>query len=68
MLYYKIDVLEELKKNGHSSYSLFREGLIGNAAIQKFRDGVIVSANVLEVVCRLTHLQPGDIIGYKECK
>lgn len=66
MLYYKIDVLEELKKNGHTSYSLIKDGLIGNSGIQKFRDGEMVSTNILDVVCRLTNKQPGDIIGYRE--
>lgn len=65
MLYYKIDVLEELKKNGYSSYRIMKGKIFGMTTVQKLRSGEMVSANVLESICRLTNLQPGDIIGYK---
>lgn len=65
MIYYKIDVLEALKDNGYSTYRIMKEKLIGMNAVQKFRTGEMVSTNVLDTVCRLTNLQPADIIGYK---
>ena len=43
MLRYKIDVLEELKNKGYSSYKLRKEKLMGEAQIQKIRDNELVS-------------------------
>lgn len=65
MLYYKIDVLEELKKNGYSSYRIKNEKIFAMTTLQRLRENQIVSASVLDDICRLTNLQPADIIGYK---
>ncbi|WP_295091918.1 helix-turn-helix domain-containing protein [Ruminococcus sp.] len=64
-IYYKIDVLAALKEKGYSSYKLRQEKIFGERIIQKIREGEIVNANNLAILCRLLECQPADIIGYK---
>lgn len=66
MLRYKIDVLEELKNKGYSSYKLRKEKLRGEAQIQKIRDNELVSKETLNTICKLLNCQPGDILEYVE--
>ena len=64
MLRYKINVLEELKQKGYTSYTLRKEKLLGESTIQKLRSGLSVSWENLEVLCRLLDCNIGDIIEY----
>lgn len=64
MLKYKRDILQELKKQGFSSYVLTRRGLFGNADIQKMRGGIVSGIVVLDRLCELLHCQPGDILEH----
>ena len=66
MLRYKIDVLEELKNKGYSSYKLRKEKLMGEAQIQKIRDNELVIKETLNTICKLLNCQPGDILEYVE--
>ena len=66
MIYYKIDVLTELKRKGLSTYQLRKEKLLSEGAIQNLRNGEPISFSNLGSLCKLLELQPGDIIGYKE--
>lgn len=64
MLRYKINVLEELKQKGYTSYTLRKEKLLGESTIQKLRNSLPVSWENLEVLCRLLDCNIGDIIEY----
>ena len=64
MLRYKINVLEELKQQGYTSYTLRKEKLLGESTIQKLRGGLPVSWENLEVLCRLLDCNIGYIIEY----
>ena len=66
MLKYKIDVLEELKKIGYTSYKLRKDKVMGEAQIQKIRSGEIASKETLNIICKLLNCQPGDIMEYVE--
>ena len=66
MLYYKINVLDALKKKGYSSYWIRQKSLIGEQQMTKIRKGEIASKEVLNVLCGLLECQPGDIIGYRK--
>lgn len=66
MLKYKINVLEELKEKGYTTYKLRKDKLIGEAQIQKIREGEIVSKETLNTICKLLKYQPGDILEYIE--
>ena len=64
MLKYKIDVIEKLKEKGYTSYKIRNEKLLGESTMTKFRNGVVVSIENLDVLCRLLECQVGDIIEY----
>ena len=66
MLKYKLDILEELKTKGYSTYKLRQDKVIGEAQIQKIRTGEIASKETLNTICKLLHCQPGDILEYIE--
>lgn len=68
MLAYKINALEALKAAGYSSYRLRKERIIGEAMLQKIRDGVLPSWDTLDKICTILKCQPGDIIQYLEVK
>lgn len=66
---YKINVLDELKARGYSSYVLLNkekmgENYIGQRQIQQIRQGEIISNACLEKLCALLECQPGDILEY----
>ena len=64
MLKYKIDILEKLKENGYSTYKLRKDKIIGEAQIQKIRNGDIASKETLNTIYELLNCQPGDILEY----
>jgi len=64
-LRYKIDVLTALKEAGYSSYRLRKEKLLSESTLQKLRDGIIVSTDVIEQLCGLLNCQPGDLLEHK---
>lgn len=63
---YKIDVLAALKNAGYSTYKLRKDKILSESTIQKFRDGEIVNADNLALICKLLNCQPGDILEYSE--
>ena len=66
MLKYKINVLEELKQKGYTSYILRKEKLLGESTIQKLRLGEGVSWDNLETLCRLLECDIGDLLIYQK--
>lgn len=64
MIVYKIDVLHELKQKGYSTYSLRKNKIMGEAQIQKIRQGELASKETLNTICRLLQIQPGDLLEY----
>lgn len=65
MLYYKIDVLAALKAAGINTNRIKTEKIFSGETLVKLLHGEIVGAAVLDRLCALLHLQPGDLIGYK---
>lgn len=63
---YKVDVLAALKNAGYTSYRIRQEKLIGERALQKIREGELVSWAVIGSVCQMLHCQPGDLVEYVE--
>ena len=64
MIRYKINVLESLNQKGYTTYRLVKDGLIGNATIQKYRDNKVAYGSNLNLLCKLLNCQPGDLIEY----
>jgi putative transcriptional regulator len=63
---YKIDVISALKSVGYSTYRIRKEKLFGEATLQKFRKGELVSWENVSMLCKLLNCQPGDIMEYVE--
>lgn len=64
MIKYKIDILEELKNKGYSSYRLRKDKIFGEATIQKIRNKEQINFDNLNKICELLECQPGDLIIY----
>lgn len=62
---YKTDVLKLLKESGYSTYRLRKEKMLGEATIQKIRNGELVSWESISAICQLLQCQPGDILEYR---
>lgn len=66
MLTYKINVLQSLKDKGYTTYRILNDKIFGQATVQSFRTGKVVSANNLDKLCALLDMQPGDIIEFRK--
>lgn len=64
MLKYKIDVLAALKAAGYNTTEIQSRGLIGQSSMHKIKNGIMVGNIVIDRICQLTGMQPGDIIEY----
>lgn len=64
MITYKQNVLKLLKDKGFSSYRLRKEKIIGTERIQRLRHGELPSWRELDIICKLTAQDIGDIIEY----
>lgn len=63
---YKINVIAALKSAGYSTYRIRKENIMSQSTLQKFRNGEIVNADNMALICRLLSCQPGDILEYVE--
>ena len=66
MLVYRMDILAALKAAGYNTNRLRKEKLLNEATIQGLRENKIVGAKVLDKLCGLLEMQPGDLIEYKK--
>lgn len=63
MLYYKIDVLKELKKQGYTTF-LIRKKLLSESTLTRIRKGkTSISCDSVGIICSMLHCQPSDILG-----
>lgn len=63
---YKVNVLDELKAKGYSTYKIRKEKILSESTVQAFRRGDLVSLDNIARVCELLGCQPGDILEYEE--
>lgn len=67
MLRYKINILEELKKAGYSSYRMRQEKVLAESTLQRLRSGnTSINLENLGVVCDILQCQPGDLVEWVE--
>ena len=66
MIVYKINVINELKKHGYSTYRIRSEKIFNETQLQKFRTNGTITFDTLDKLCRLINLQPGDILEFVE--
>lgn len=65
MIVYK-NIMGKLKTAGFTTYTLMRNGLISQGALTKIRRNEPVSLGTIDTICKLTKLQPGDLLEYVE--
>lgn len=66
MIRYKVNVIAALKNAGYTSYRIRKDGLINQTALQRIRDGKMISWEQLNSICRLLDCQPGDLVEFVE--
>ena len=65
MIKFKIDVLQELKNKGFSSYRIRREKIFAESTLQRLRaENPSIDLITLDRICKLLELQITDIIEY----
>lgn len=65
MIVYKIDVLQELKDNGISSYKILKDNLLSQGTVTKLRNkDTDISVKSLNKICELLGYQPGNVLKY----
>ena len=64
MFKYKINILSALKEKGYNTNTIRKEKIMGEAMLQKIRNGEMVSWSVFEKLCDLLNCQPADLIEY----
>lgn len=64
MLVYRFDILEALKNVGYDTLLLRKKKIFSEATIQSFRNGKVGGAAVIEKLCVLLKMQPGDLISH----
>ena len=63
-LRYKIDVLAALKAAGYNTNRIRKEHIIAEGTLQRLREQRIVSIDIIDKICEILDVQPGDIIEH----
>ncbi len=61
---YKTNILQALKDAGYNTNKIRKEKIMGEAMLQKLREGQMVSWATLETICALLNCQPGDLLAF----
>ena len=65
MIKFKLDILEELKKKGYTTYVLRKKRYLSETTIANIRAGKPITMNALDAICIMLRLQPEDIIDFE---
>ena len=65
MIKFKLDILEELKKKGYTTYILRKKRYLSETTIANIRAGKPITMNALDAICIMLRLQPEDIIDFE---
>lgn len=64
---YTVNIIDELKNKGFTTYRIRKEKLLSEGTIQKFRNNdTNVTLGNIDIICKLLDCQPADIIEYVE--
>lgn len=59
------DIMQLLAENGYTSYRIRKEKLLSEDSLTRLRNGKTVTTATLDVICRLCHCQPGELIAWE---
>lgn len=65
MIEYKIDILEELKNKGYSTYILRKNKYLSETTIANIRAGKPVTMKALDAICIMLRKTPEEIINFE---
>nr|MDE5991486.1 helix-turn-helix transcriptional regulator [Oscillospiraceae bacterium]MDE6600370.1 helix-turn-helix transcriptional regulator [Oscillospiraceae bacterium]MDE7302294.1 helix-turn-helix transcriptional regulator [Oscillospiraceae bacterium] len=57
-------LLELMKQRGITSYTIRQNNIIGQATLQKIKNGGDIDTRTIAKLCKLLDCQPGDILEY----
>lgn len=60
-----LNILENLKLSGFTTYELRKQGIIGESRLQKLRNGELPTMRELNFICWALACDVGDVIEYK---
>lgn len=65
MLQYKMNVLQELKNAGYSTYRIRAKKILSEGTMQRLRTGsTAITVESLGILCNILRCQPGDILEW----
>ena len=64
MFSYKMDVLEELKKRGYTTYVLRKEKYLSQTTLANLRHGKPLNIESLNAICVMLRKPPEDILSF----
>jgi DNA-binding Xre family transcriptional regulator len=65
MFRFKIDVIQELKERGYTSYTIRNNGnAIGQKTFMDMKKGIVPGIKTLDALCHMLNMNIGDIIEY----
>ena len=65
MINYKIDILEELKNKGYTTYVLRKNRYLSETTIANIRAGKPVKMNALDAICIMLRKTPEEVINFE---
>lgn len=60
------DILQRLAAAGWSTYRIRKEKVLMQSTLTRIRQGKPLNTETINVICRLCHCQPGDLLEYVE--
>ncbi|MCM1023866.1 MAG: helix-turn-helix transcriptional regulator [Prevotella sp.] len=57
-------LLKLMKQRGITSYTIRQNNIIGQATLQKIKNGGDIDTRTIAKLCKLLDCQPGDILEY----
>ena len=65
LINYKIDILEELKNKGYTTYVLRKNRYLSETTIANIRAGKPVTMNALDAICIMLRKTPEEVINFE---
>ncbi len=57
-------LINMMKQQGVTSYTIKKENIIGQASYKKIREGGDIDTRTISKLCKYFNCQPGDILEY----
>lgn len=65
LISYRIDILEELKSKGYTTYVLRKKKYLSETTIANIRAGKPITMNALDAICVMLRKTPEEVINFE---